>query len=171
MKRLTILLYLLSCSAGSVVQDLCSLCGPDENNGITSYGLIENDFDLVHVLLEVDGALLGSSQTEKDCSQFDNDRVTLLLRPELRNTIDMMQKGSWSILDQRFLYEKYESEFEEGEGEGALDLSFRGKRIIYDEEDKLQKNDSRFLQSGTMQYQTRDRSSKEQGLFRISQFI
>ncbi|CAN4127050.1 unnamed protein product [Withania somnifera] len=33
----------------------------------------------------------------------------------------MMQKGSWSILDQRFLYEKYESEFEEGEGEGALD--------------------------------------------------
>ncbi|KAK6773885.1 hypothetical protein RDI58_029124 [Solanum bulbocastanum] len=33
----------------------------------------------------------------------------------------MMQKGSWSILDQRFLYEKYESKFEEREGEGALD--------------------------------------------------
>jgi hypothetical protein len=33
----------------------------------------------------------------------------------------MMQNGSCSILDQRFLYEKYESEFEEGEGEGALD--------------------------------------------------
>ena len=49
--------------------------------------------------------------------------------------------------------------------------SFRGKRIIYDEEDGLQENDSEFLQSGTMQYQTRDRSSKEQGLFRISQFI
>uniref|UniRef100_A0A3Q7JC17 Uncharacterized protein n=1 Tax=Solanum lycopersicum TaxID=4081 RepID=A0A3Q7JC17_SOLLC len=46
--------------------------------------------------------------------------------------------------------------------------SFRGKRIIYDEEDELQENDSGFLQSGTMQYQTRDRS---QGLFRISQFI
>jgi len=42
---------------------------------------------------------------------------------------------------------------------------------IYDEEDELQENDSEFLQSGTMQYQTRDRSSKEQGLFRISQFI
>ncbi|KAL0295066.1 UNVERIFIED_CONTAM: protein Ycf2 [Sesamum calycinum] len=39
--------------------------------------------------------------------------------------------------------------------------SFRGKRIIYDEEDELQENDSEFLQSGTMQYQTRDRSSKE----------
>ncbi|KAK4342528.1 hypothetical protein RND71_038344 [Anisodus tanguticus] len=121
----------------------------------------------------------------------------------------MIQKGSCSILDQRFLYEKYESEFEEGEAEGALDpqedlfnhivwapriwhpwgflfecierpnelgfpywsRSFWGKRIIYDEEDELQENDSEFLYSGTMQYQIRDRSSKEQGLFRISQFI
>nr|UBT67960.1 hypothetical protein RF2 [Panax vietnamensis] len=212
MKKLTILLYLLSCSAGSVAQDLWSLPRPDEKNGITSYGLVENDSDLVHGLLEVEGALVGSSRTEKDCSQFDNDRVTLLLRPEPRNPLDMMQNGSCSILDQRFLYEKNESEFEEGEGEGALDpqqieedlfnhivwapriwrpwgflfdcierpnelgfpygsRSFRGKRILYDEEDELQENDSEFLQSGTMQYQTRDRSSKEQGLFRISQFI
>nr|YP_009571894.1 hypothetical protein RF2 [Barbeuia madagascariensis]QBC71480.1 hypothetical protein RF2 [Barbeuia madagascariensis] len=210
MKKLTILLYLLSCSAGSVAQDLWSLPGPDEKNGITSYGLVENDSDLVHGLLEVEGALVGSSRTEKDCSQFDNDRVTLLLRPELRNPLDMMQNGSCSILDHREIYEKYESELEEGEG--ALDpqqieedlfnhivwapriwnpwgflfdcierpnelgfpywaRSFRGKRIIYDEEDELQENDSEFLQSGTMQYQTRDRSSKEQGFFRISQFI
>ncbi|XP_057755538.1 protein Ycf2-like [Arachis stenosperma] len=49
--------------------------------------------------------------------------------------------------------------------------SFRGKRIIYEEEDELQENDSEFLQGGTMQYQTRDRSSKEQGFFQISQFI
>nr|UTQ76424.1 Ycf2 [Trichosanthes sp. HLQ090003 01]UTQ76441.1 Ycf2 [Trichosanthes sp. HLQ090003 01] len=212
MKKLTILLYLLSCSAGSVVQDLWSLPGPDEKNGITSYGLVENDSDLVHGLLEVEGALLGSSRTEKDCSRFDNDRVTLLLRPEPRNPLDMIQNGSCSIVDQRFLYEQYESEFEEGEGEGVLDpqqieedlfnhivwapriwrpwgflfdcierpnelgfpywaRSFRGKRIIYDEEDELQENDSEFLQSGTVQYQTRDRSSKEQGFFRISQFI
>nr|QGQ56195.1 Ycf2 [Monimopetalum chinense] len=212
MKKLTILLYLLSCSAGSVAQDLWSLPGPDEKNGITYYGLVENDSDLVHGLLEVEGALVGSSRTEKDCSQFDNDRVTLLLRPEPRNPLDMMQNGSCSIVDQRFLYEKYESEFEEVEGEGILDpqqreedlfnhivwapriwrywgflfacierpnelgfpywaRSFRGKRIIYDEEDELQENDSEFLQSGTMQYQIRDRSSKEQGFFRISQFI
>nr|YP_010457130.1 hypothetical protein RF2 [Microtropis henryi]YP_010457149.1 hypothetical protein RF2 [Microtropis henryi]UUA68280.1 hypothetical protein RF2 [Microtropis henryi]UUA68281.1 hypothetical protein RF2 [Microtropis henryi] len=216
MKKLTILLYLLSCSAGSVAQDLWSLPGPDEKNGITYYGLVENDSDLVHGLLEVEGALVGSSRTEKDCSQFDNDQVTLLLRPEPRNPLDMMQNGSCSIVDQRFLYEKYEekyeSEFEEVEGEGVLDPqqreedlfnhivwapriwrywgflfacierpnelgfpywagSFRGKRIIYDEEDELQENDSEFLQSGTMQYQIRDRSSKEQGFFRISQFI
>nr|YP_010118405.1 Ycf2 [Pilea plataniflora]YP_010118424.1 Ycf2 [Pilea plataniflora]QQY86017.1 Ycf2 [Pilea plataniflora]QQY86040.1 Ycf2 [Pilea plataniflora] len=211
MKKLTILLYLLSCSAGSVAQDLWSLPELDEKKG-TSYGLLENDSDLVHGLLEVEGTLVGSSWTEKDCSQFDNDRVTLLFRPEARNPLDMMENGSWSIVDQRFLYEQYKSEFEEGEGEGVLDpqrieedlfnhivwapriwrpwgflfdciespnelgfpywaRSFRGKRIIYDEEDGLQENDSEFLQSGTMQYQTRDRSSKEQGFFRISQFI
>nr|YP_010552624.1 Ycf2 protein [Amphiblemma cymosum]YP_010552643.1 Ycf2 protein [Amphiblemma cymosum]UTM96005.1 Ycf2 protein [Amphiblemma cymosum]UTM96024.1 Ycf2 protein [Amphiblemma cymosum] len=212
MKKLTILLYLLSCSAGSIAQDLLSLPGPDEKNGITSYGLVENDSDLVHGLLEVEGALVGSSRTEKDSSQFDNDRVTLLLRPKPRNPLDMMQNGSCSIVDQIFLHEKYESEFEEGEGEGVLDpqqieedlfnhivwapriwrpwgflfdciekpnelgfpywaRSFRGKRIIYDEKDELPENDSEFLQSGTMQYQTRDRSSKEQSFFRISQFI
>ncbi|RYR16722.1 hypothetical protein Ahy_B04g073754 [Arachis hypogaea] len=112
----------------------------------------------------------------------------------------MIQKGSYFIVDQRFLYEKYESEFEEGEG--VLDpqqmeedlfnhivwapriwrpwgflfncierpnelgfsywaMSFRGKRIIYEEEDEFQENYSEFLQGGTMQYQTRDRSSKE----------
>ena len=49
--------------------------------------------------------------------------------------------------------------------------SFRGKRIVYHKEDELQENDSEFLQSGTTEYQTRDRSSKEQGFFRISQFI
>nr|YP_010830748.1 hypothetical protein RF2 [Potamogeton distinctus]YP_010830766.1 hypothetical protein RF2 [Potamogeton distinctus]YP_010830920.1 hypothetical protein RF2 [Potamogeton wrightii]YP_010830938.1 hypothetical protein RF2 [Potamogeton wrightii]WFF50638.1 hypothetical protein RF2 [Potamogeton distinctus]WFF50656.1 hypothetical protein RF2 [Potamogeton distinctus]WFF50896.1 hypothetical protein RF2 [Potamogeton wrightii]WFF50914.1 hypothetical protein RF2 [Potamogeton wrightii] len=203
MKKLTILLYLLSCSAGSVAQDLWSSLEPDEKNGITSYGFVENDSDLVHGLLEVEGALVGSSRTEKDCSQFANNRVTLLLRSEPRNPLDMMQNESFSLVDHRFLYEKYESEFEGGEGavdpqqieEDLLNhivwapriwrpcgnlfdcierpnslgfpylaRSFRGKRIISHKE-----NDSEFLQSGTMQ--TRDRSSKEQGFFRISQFI
>nr|AMH87572.1 Ycf2 [Syringa reticulata] len=211
MKKLTILLYLLSCSAGSVARDLWSLPGPEEKNRITSTssGHVENDSDLVHGLLEVESALVGFSRTEKDCSQFDNDRVTLLLRPEPRNPLDTVQNRFGSIFDQRFLYEKYESWFEFEEG--ALDprqiekalfnhivwapriwspgvflfdcierprelgfpywsKSFRGKDkpIIYDEEDELQENDSEFLQSGTMQYQTRDRSSKEQG---PSQFI
>ncbi|KAL4184802.1 hypothetical protein AMTRI_Chr10g227340 [Amborella trichopoda] len=34
----------------------------------------------------------------------------------------MMQNGSCSIIDQRFPYDKYESKFEEGKGEGTLDL-------------------------------------------------
>ncbi|MBA0642332.1 hypothetical protein Goklo_026739, partial [Gossypium klotzschianum] len=81
--------------------DLWSLPGPDEKNGITSYGFIENDSDLVHGLLEVE--------------------VTLLLRSDLGNPLYMMQNGSCSIVDQRNLYEKYESEFEEGEREEVLD--------------------------------------------------
>ncbi|RZC81184.1 hypothetical protein C5167_043762 [Papaver somniferum] len=71
--------------------------GPDEKNWITSYVFVENDSDLVHGLLEVEGALVGSSLTEKDCSQFDNDRVTLLLRSEPRNPLKMMQNGSCSF--------------------------------------------------------------------------
>nr|YP_010723327.1 Ycf2 protein [Phalocallis coelestis]YP_010723345.1 Ycf2 protein [Phalocallis coelestis]WDW26697.1 Ycf2 protein [Phalocallis coelestis]WDW26715.1 Ycf2 protein [Phalocallis coelestis] len=203
MKRLTILLFLLSCSAGSVAQDLWSSPEADEKNEAHSCVFVENDLDLVHGLLEVEGALVGSSQTEKDCSQFDNNRVTLFLRSEPRNQLDMM----CSIVDQRFLYEKYEYEKYESEFEGALDPQqieeglfnhivwapriwrpyvnlfdcikrplgwtgpFRGKGIIDDEEDELQENDSEFLQSGTMQYQTPDLSSKEQGFFQISQFI
>nr|YP_009269933.1 hypothetical chloroplast RF21 [Neottia acuminata]ANT72840.1 hypothetical chloroplast RF21 [Neottia acuminata] len=217
MNKLTIILYLLSCSAGSVAQDLWSSSRHDEKNWITSYGFVQNDSDLVHnllllLLLEVESApaLAGSSRTDIDCSQFDNNRVTLLLRSEPRNQLDMMQNGSCSIVDQRFLYEKYESEFEEGEE--ALDPqqieenlfnhivwapriwrpcgnlfdciesptefgfpywtgSFRGKWIIYHKEDELQENDSELLQSGTMQYQTQDKSSKEQGFFGTSQFI
>ncbi|KAK8936193.1 Protein ycf2 [Platanthera zijinensis] len=51
MKKLTILLYLLSCSAGSVAQDLWSSSRPNKKNWITSYGFVENDFDLVNGLL------------------------------------------------------------------------------------------------------------------------
>nr|YP_009656936.1 hypothetical chloroplast RF2 [Medicago minima]QCO73779.1 hypothetical chloroplast RF2 [Medicago minima] len=202
MKKLTILLYILSCSAGSVAQNLWSLT--EENDGLTSYRLLYNDSDLVHGLLEVEGALLGSSQTG---SPFDNDGVRFLLRPEPRNPINMIQNGSRSILDHRFLYEKYESGFEEGEGvldpleedlfnhivwapriwrpwEFLFDdcmsnefgfpyweRSFWDKQIIYDEEGELQENDSEFLEDGTMEYQTQNRSFKEQGVFRISQFI
>nr|YP_010006737.1 Ycf2 [Passiflora cerradensis]YP_010006753.1 Ycf2 [Passiflora cerradensis]QNR05504.1 Ycf2 [Passiflora cerradensis]QNR05520.1 Ycf2 [Passiflora cerradensis] len=121
MKRLTILLYLLSCSAGSVAQGLWAL--PDEQNGILFYELIESDADLVHGLLEVESALVGSLQPEKDCSEFDNDPVTLLFRPEPRSPFNMMQNGLRSFFGehQRLFYnseekeEKAESLFEEDE--------------------------------------------------------
>ncbi|MFQ6619968.1 hypothetical protein Gotur_000614, partial [Gossypium turneri] len=65
MKKLKILLYLLSCFIEPIAQDLWSLPKPDEKNGITSYGFVENDSYLVHGLLEVEGTLVGSSQIEK----------------------------------------------------------------------------------------------------------
>ncbi|GFP88015.1 protein ycf2 [Phtheirospermum japonicum] len=89
MKKLTTLLYLLSCSVRSITQDLWTLPGSHEKNGITSYGLVVNDSNLVQGLLKVNGALVGSSRTEKDCSPFYNDRVTLLLRPEPRNPLTL----------------------------------------------------------------------------------
>ncbi|TMW99672.1 hypothetical protein EJD97_002149 [Solanum chilense] len=46
----------------------------------------------------------------------------MLLRPKTRNPLDMMQKDSWCILDKRYIYEKYELEFETGKGERALYL-------------------------------------------------
>ncbi|CAI8619068.1 unnamed protein product [Vicia faba] len=112
MKKLTILLYLLSCYAGSVAQDLWSLPNLTKNDGITSYRLVENDYDLVHGLLEIEGALLEPSQTG---SRFDNDGMALLLRSEPRNPLNMIQNGSSSIVDHKFLYEKYESGFKEEE--------------------------------------------------------
>nr|YP_009405985.1 hypothetical chloroplast RF2 [Lobelia sessilifolia]YP_009406008.1 hypothetical chloroplast RF2 [Lobelia sessilifolia]ASA38059.1 hypothetical chloroplast RF2 [Lobelia sessilifolia]ASA38084.1 hypothetical chloroplast RF2 [Lobelia sessilifolia] len=115
-KKLTILLYLLNCSAGSVAQDLWSPPEPEENNRIAYGRLVENDFDLVHGLLEIEGILEGfsrtdlegCSRTEKDCSQFDKDRVPLLLRPEPRNPSDMIQNGFQSMIDQKFIYESEE---------------------------------------------------------------
>ncbi|KAL6496024.1 Protein Ycf2 [Orobanche hederae] len=117
MKKLTILLYLLSCSAGSVAQDLWFLPRPDEKSGSCYFRLLENDSDLVNGLLAVEGALARLSPTEKDCSPFENDRVTLLLRPEPRKPLDMMKTGSRAILDRRFIYKA--SEFEDWEGAGA----------------------------------------------------
>nr|QAX91661.1 Ycf2 [Diapensia purpurea] len=122
MKRLTILLYLLGCSAGSVAQELWFLPESGEKAEI-SCALVENDSDLVHGLLEVESALVGSSEPEKDSSPFDNDRVILLRRPDPRNPVALMHNGSCSILDQRFVYEKDESgDDDEGGDEGeALD--------------------------------------------------
>nr|YP_009925725.1 hypothetical chloroplast RF21 [Incarvillea compacta]YP_009925738.1 hypothetical chloroplast RF21 [Incarvillea compacta]QNH82817.1 hypothetical chloroplast RF21 [Incarvillea compacta]QNH82830.1 hypothetical chloroplast RF21 [Incarvillea compacta] len=191
MKKLTILLYLLSCSAGSVAEDLWSLAGPDEKNRNASYGLLENDSDLVHGLLELEGALVGSSRTEK--SRFENDRVPLLLRPEPRNPFEMMQNGFSSIFDP---YDQHESEFEEGK---------RGFRPEELEEDLFNRivwapriwrpwgflvdwierangwgfpygsrlfQDKQIISDSKVVFQSaRDRSLKDQGFFQISQFI
>nr|YP_010926879.1 Component of 2-MD heteromeric AAA-ATPase complex [Melocactus glaucescens]YP_010926886.1 Component of 2-MD heteromeric AAA-ATPase complex [Melocactus glaucescens]WKK45484.1 Component of 2-MD heteromeric AAA-ATPase complex [Melocactus glaucescens]WKK45491.1 Component of 2-MD heteromeric AAA-ATPase complex [Melocactus glaucescens] len=108
MKKLTILLYLLSCSAGSVAKDLWS--GPDEKNEIFC-GLLSNDSAIVSGLLEVENALVGLEYlpTEKD---KDNDLVPLLILPKLRNPLYMLKSGCCSILDRRSRFGKYKSESE-----------------------------------------------------------
>nr|YP_008378825.1 putative protein RF21 [Najas flexilis]YP_008378836.1 putative protein RF21 [Najas flexilis]AFY64115.1 putative protein RF21 [Najas flexilis]AFY64116.1 putative protein RF21 [Najas flexilis] len=224
MKRFTILLYLLSCSAGSVARDLWSPFLPEEKRGITSEGFLENDSHLAHNLFEFEGVLEGSSRAEKDCSQFENhhNRVTLLLRPEPRNPFDMMQNGFRSIvgleqeegavdpqrIEQEMDFFNYRDIvgspriwrprrnlfdcIEESEELGFLPLVrfFRNRNDYVGQEDyelqdyyrfelqdyyddvEPQKEDSEFLRSAILQYQTRDRSSKEQGFVQIgSQFL
>lgn len=91
---------LQSCSARSIAQDLWSLYpDPMKKMRSLSYGLVKNDFDLVRGPLEVEGTLVGSSRAKKDYNQFDDDQMTLLLRPKSMNPLDMMQNGSCSIID------------------------------------------------------------------------
>nr|YP_010516322.1 hypothetical protein Ycf2 [Striga asiatica]YP_010516346.1 hypothetical protein Ycf2 [Striga asiatica]UXL88482.1 hypothetical protein Ycf2 [Striga asiatica]UXL88506.1 hypothetical protein Ycf2 [Striga asiatica] len=108
MKKLTIFLYLLSCSGGLVAQDLWSRPGPDDKNEIAYYAFVENNSDLVHGLLEIAGALDASLPTEKYRSPFGDDGVPFLLRHEPKNPLEMMRDGTSSILDQ---IEKEESDF------------------------------------------------------------
>lgn len=106
MKKLAILFYLLSCSIGSVAQDLWFLPRPNEKCNTISSRLIQNDSDLVHSLLDVESTLMGSLWVEKDRSRFENDQVALLLWPESKNPLDMMQKESYFIVDHRFFWWK-----------------------------------------------------------------
>lgn len=60
-------------------------------NGIISYEFVDNDLDLVHGLLKVEGALVDLHR-QKNCISSDNDWVTLLLPFEPKNPVDMMQQ-------------------------------------------------------------------------------
>nr|YP_009433354.1 hypothetical chloroplast RF21 [Zostera marina]YP_009433371.1 hypothetical chloroplast RF21 [Zostera marina]ATD85264.1 hypothetical chloroplast RF21 [Zostera marina]ATD85281.1 hypothetical chloroplast RF21 [Zostera marina] len=113
MKKLTILLFFLVVPPDRPLKIFGLHSYPVKKN-ILFYGFLENDFDLVYGLLEVEGALVGSSRTEKDCSQFANNRV---IRSESKNLLDTMQNISFSLINRRFLYRK--SEFEEREGAAA----------------------------------------------------
>nr|YP_010158649.1 Ycf2 protein [Campanula zangezura]QRG30855.1 Ycf2 protein [Campanula zangezura] len=106
MKKLTILIYVLNCSAGLVAQDLWSRSELNANNGIALGSFVENNSDLVHGLLEIEGVLEGFLPTEKHCSQFDKDRVPVLRRPEPRKPSDMIHNGFWSMIDQSMIYQK-----------------------------------------------------------------
>nr|AZZ70863.1 hypothetical chloroplast RF21 [Zantedeschia aethiopica] len=118
MKKLTILLYLLSCSAGPVAQDLWSPPEPHQLKGSTSSGFVRNDSDLIHGLLEIEDFLVRSPRKGKDCSQFDNNRVTLFLRSEPRNPLDIMKNKS--IVDQTDEDQEPEPELKECEPEPEL---------------------------------------------------
>ena len=70
-----------------------------------NHALIENNYDLVHGLLEVEGAPRG---LEKYCGQFDNDWGTLFLCPEPRMEKSKVRVVLWWLwcdymIDAKFL--------------------------------------------------------------------
>ncbi|KAM1037846.1 hypothetical protein ACFX13_033347 [Malus domestica] len=129
-----------------------------EKNGITSYGLVENDSDLVHGLLK-QKALRWDPHRQKKIIRFlyeqyesEFEEGEEVLNPQ-RIEEDLFNHIVWAPRICRiwgFLFDCIERPYELGFPYWVK--SFRGKRIIYDEEDGLQKNNSEFLQSGTMQY-------------------
>jgi hypothetical protein len=48
--------------------------------------------------------------------------VTLIIQSEPKSPLDIMQNGSYFVLDQRLLYEKYELKFKEEKVERMLYL-------------------------------------------------
>nr|YP_009663774.1 Ycf2 protein [Cuscuta boldinghii]YP_009663798.1 Ycf2 protein [Cuscuta boldinghii]QCW07709.1 Ycf2 protein [Cuscuta boldinghii]QCW07710.1 Ycf2 protein [Cuscuta boldinghii] len=122
MKKLTILLYILSCSAGSVAQDLWSLPG---NNGITSAGLVENDSDLVHGLLEVEGALVGSSSILDQRFLYESEFEESLQQLEE----DLLNHIIWAPRLWGFLGVSYEENDSES---GTMQYKTSSKEFIWD---------------------------------------
>ncbi|KAG6478725.1 hypothetical protein ZIOFF_062169 [Zingiber officinale] len=139
MKKLTILLYLLNCSAGLVAQDLWSSPGPDENNWIASYRFTENDSDLVHGLLELEGALnqLDMIQNyEKYESEFEEEEEDIDPQQMEEDLFDHIVWAPRIWRPWTNLFDCIERPTELGFPYRAG--SFRGKRSIYHEEDELQ---------------------------------
>nr|YP_010850254.1 hypothetical chloroplast RF2 [Lobelia zeylanica]YP_010850278.1 hypothetical chloroplast RF2 [Lobelia zeylanica]WGH11666.1 hypothetical chloroplast RF2 [Lobelia zeylanica]WGH11667.1 hypothetical chloroplast RF2 [Lobelia zeylanica] len=98
MKKLTILLYLLNCSAGSVAQELWSPPEPNENNRIAYGTRVEDDFDLVHGLLEIEGILEGFAP--------DQERVLTIEKEIDKKHFDQQQKVEKEHFDQQQKVEK-----------------------------------------------------------------
>ncbi|KAL5646857.1 hypothetical protein ACJX0J_001548 [Zea mays] len=93
-----------------------------------------------------------------------------LLEERIFNSITWAPRiwGPWdNLFDCRDRYAEYDWGFSYGYWSGSKQI----KEDELSETGEVQETDSDFLQSGTMQYQTRDISFKEEGFFRISQLI
>nr|YP_010471506.1 hypothetical protein RF2 [Gastrodia angusta]UVG40845.1 hypothetical protein RF2 [Gastrodia angusta] len=116
-KRLTILFYIFSCSAGLVAKDLWSL--HEEDNQIISYEFVDNEFYIVKGLLqlEMDGSMY-MPECLGEFSKFYNNKITLFNRlksKDCREWFDMRKRGYFSIFYNQFIEKNYELEFYKNE--------------------------------------------------------
>nr|QTI91396.1 Ycf2 [Ferocactus setispinus] len=198
MKKLTILLYLLSCSAGSVAQDLWSTPGPDKEKEILSCEFFYEDYTIVQGLLEIEDILAGLEPLR---TEEEDDLVPFLILPKQRNPLDRMKDGFFSILDFKSLYKEYNSKRDDDRPSkeyewGLVENEYYGDYEAEDSAQKLsnhivwaprtwkplcllfdslvrpnQEDDSEFLQSRTVPYPARARSFGEQSFFSLNRFI
>ncbi|RAL46024.1 hypothetical protein DM860_006178 [Cuscuta australis] len=117
-----------SCMENSV--DLWSLPG---KNGITSYGLVENDSDLVHGLLELESALVGSSSIldQQFLYESEFEESPQQIEEDLLNHIVWTPRlwRPWGFLG--VSYEENDSE------RGTMQYNTRAKEFIWDPTDPL----------------------------------
>ncbi|KAL5644463.1 hypothetical protein ACJX0J_003797 (mitochondrion) [Zea mays] len=95
--------------------------------------------------------------------------------------MDIFEKGNGMVKPELDRYAEYDWGFSYGYWSGSKQIKEDELSetaiysnylwYIYHKKGEVQETDSDFLQSGTMQYQTRDISFKEEGFFRISQLI
>nr|QII91330.1 Ycf2 protein [Gastrodia elata] len=140
-KRLTILFYIFSCSAGLVAKDIWSL--HKEGNKILSYEFVDNEFYIVKGILQLE--VYGSTdrpeclEIERELSKFYNNKITLfnqLKSKYRREWFDMIKSGSLSLIYNNFLKQNYELEFDKSEEEGKVLSLFQfeedlGQNIVW----------------------------------------
>nr|UXF57925.1 hypothetical chloroplast RF21 [Gastrodia bawanglingensis] len=118
-KKLTILFYIFSCSAGLIAKDLCSLY-EEVGNKIILYEFIDNEFYIVKGLLqlEVDVSIYLPNffGIERELHNSYNNKITLFNRLKLiywKEWFDVIKDKLFSIIYNQFIFIKknYELEF------------------------------------------------------------
>lgn len=112
------------------VQLLARDFGSDEKNKITSSRVVENDYDLVRSLSEVEGTLTRSLQTGKNYSRFENGEETLC-------SVSSTTCGSSSMNSRGFDFDEEWIEWDLGGVGGGSIYDGGGFEFYYNDNEEL----------------------------------
>nr|YP_010471525.1 hypothetical protein RF2 [Gastrodia flexistyla]UVG40864.1 hypothetical protein RF2 [Gastrodia flexistyla] len=128
-KKLTILFYIFSCSAGLIAKDLFYLYEDEGSNKIILYEFLDNEFYIVKGLLQLEGDvsiyLPNFFGIERELHNFYNNKITLFNRLKLiywQEWFDVIKDKLFSIIYNQFIFIKknYELEFDNNIYEGKF---------------------------------------------------
>nr|YP_010471544.1 hypothetical protein RF2 [Gastrodia crispa]UVG40883.1 hypothetical protein RF2 [Gastrodia crispa] len=126
-KKLTILFYIFSCSAGLIAKDLFYLY--EGSNKIILYEFLDNEFYIVKGLLQLEGDvsiyLPNFFGIERELHNFCNNKITLFNQLKLiywQEWFDVIKDKLFSIIYNQFIFIKknYELEFDNNIYEGKF---------------------------------------------------